>query len=120
MNRLLVFALVASVGSASAAFAEESLLTSGARHIQQIAIAESVASTTAASTIPAGAAVSIGQKPVPALQAGQATLKGSGLRKRTKWMIALGLGAGFAAGAWTIDHKVIDVTPSSLGTRLDK
>lgn len=120
MNRLLVFALVASVGNASAAFAEESLLTSGARHVQQIAVAESVSSTTSASTIPAGAAVSIGKKAAPAFQAGQSNLTGSGMKKRTKWMIGLGLGAAFAASAWTIDHNVLDVTPSSLGTRQDK
>ena len=41
------------------------------------------------------------------------------MRKRTKMMIAIGLGVGFAAGAYTIDHHVLDVTPSSLGTRQD-
>jgi hypothetical protein len=34
-------------------------------------------------------------------------------------MIYLAAGVGLAATAWTIDHKVVDVTPSSLGTRKD-
>jgi hypothetical protein len=114
MNRLLVFALVASVGNVSAAFAEDSLLKSGARHVEQIARVDSV---TAAST--AGAVASIGKSAAPALQAEQGNLAKSGMRKRTKMMIAIGLGVGFAASAWTIDHHVLDVTPSSLGTRQD-
>jgi hypothetical protein len=124
MKRFLAFALVASFGSASVAFADESLLTSGTRHTQQIARDDSagLASTAAAAptTIPAGLAVSVGKDAAPALQqTGPGTLARSGMRKRTKWMIALGLGVGFAASAWTIDHKVLDVTPSSLGTRED-
>jgi len=123
MNRLLIFALVASCGSASSAVAGESLLATGARHVQQIARADSAGSAVAVpatSTIPAGVAVSIGTATAPAFQqTGPGTLSRSGMRKRTKWMIALGLGVGFAASAWTIDHKVLDVTPSSLGTRED-
>ena len=34
-------------------------------------------------------------------------------------MIYIGLAVGFAASAWVIDHHVLDVTPSSLGTRQD-
>jgi hypothetical protein len=121
MNRLLVFALVAvaSIAHASIVFAEESLLESGARHVQQIATAESASFTAAASTSPAGAAVSIGNNAASSLQAEQPSLEKSGMRKRTKIMIALAIGAGFAASAWKIDHSVLDVTPSSLGTRKD-
>ena len=36
-----------------------------------------------------------------------------------KALIYIGLGVGFAAGAYTIDHHVLNVTPSSLGKRLD-
>ena len=55
------------------------------------------------------------------LQAGQGqpTLEGSGLRKRTKIMIALAAAVGFVAMAYTIDGRVEDNTPSSLGTRQD-
>jgi hypothetical protein len=34
-------------------------------------------------------------------------------------MIYLAAGVGLAGAAWTIDHHVVDVTPSSLGTRKD-
>jgi hypothetical protein len=123
MSRLIVFALVASCGSASSAVAGESLLTTGARHVQQLSRTDSAGSAVAVvarPTIPAGMAVSIGKGAAPALQqTAPGTLSNSGMRKRTKWLIVLGLGAGFAASAWTIDHKVLDVTPSSLGTRED-
>ena len=39
--------------------------------------------------------------------------------KGKKTLIYIGLAVGFAASVWTIDHKVLDVTPSSLGTRQD-
>lgn len=121
MYRLVVIALLASLGDASAAFAEGSLLKSGARHVQQLARSDSGSMVTAASPSPAGAGVAIGGKNVASLQTGPGpgTLSGSGMRKRTKLMIAIGIGAGFAAGAWTIDHHVLDVTPSSRGTRQD-
>ena len=119
MNRLLVFALVASIGNVSAAFAGEGLLASGARHVQQLAVTDTVASSTEAATLPAGAAVTVGQKAVPAFQAQGGTLSKSGMKKSTKMMIYLGLAVGFAASVWTIDHNVLDVTPSSLGTRKD-
>jgi hypothetical protein len=120
MNRLLVFALVASIGNASAAFAEESLLTSGARHVQQIAATDSAASATPAATLPAGAALTLGKKTSPAFQAQPAgTLSKSGMGKGTKAMIYLGLAAGFIGSVYAIDHGVKDITPSSLGTRKD-
>ena len=123
MKRFLAFALVASFGSASSAVAGESLLTAGARHVQQIARGDTVSAGTplaATSRVPAGLAVRIGADAPPALQqTGPGTLERSGMRKRTKWMIVLGLGVGFAASAWIIDHNVLDVTPSSLGTRED-
>jgi hypothetical protein len=125
MNRLLVFALVASIGNASAAFAEESLLTSGARHVQQIAVADSTASATTASattaaSLPAGSAVTVGKKSSPAFQAQQGgNLSKSGMGKGTKTMIYLGMAAGFVASVYAIDHGVKDITPSSLGTRKD-
>ena len=56
---------------------------------------------------------------MPAFQAQGGTLSKSGMKKSTKMMIYLGLAVGFAASVWTIDHNVLDVTPSSLGTRKD-
>jgi hypothetical protein len=127
MTRFLVLALVASVGHASVAFAGDSLLTSGARHIQQIARGQAADAPTGvtaaaplvAAPIPAGMAVAIAKPAASAFQEAPGTLARSGMRKRTKILIALGLGLGFAASAWTIDHKVLDITPSSLGTRED-
>ena len=49
----------------------------------------------------------------------QPILSKSGMKKSKKMMIYLAAGVGLAATAWTIDHKVVDVTPSSLGTRKD-
>ncbi len=101
MKRLLVFALVASLGNTSLAFAEGALLRSASRAAQQMAQAEA-------------------KKPVlAAVQVGQTGLASSGLSKGKKILIALVAGIGFAAAAYTIDQRVVDNTPSSLGTRQD-
>jgi hypothetical protein len=117
MNRLLAFALVASIGNASAAFAGESLLTSGARHVQQLAVSES-SSTSAAAAAPDGI-VPTARKATPSYQAEGGNLSKSGMGKAKKTLIYVGLAVGFAASVWAIDHHVLDVTPSSLGTRQD-
>jgi len=112
MKWLLVMALVVTIGQASAAFAGESILTSGARHAQALTVPVQV-STPDASQTPSSPA------PVAAYQGGGSTLSKSGMSKSKKAMIYIGLAVGFAASAWTIDHHVLDVTPSSLGTRKD-
>ena len=121
MNRLLVFALVASIGNASAAFAGESILTSGARHAHELAVAAAAANstTTVATPAPAGAIVKVGKKGTPSFQAEGGTISRSGMSKSKKMMIYAGLAAAFVATVWTIDHNVLDITPSSLGTRKD-
>ena len=120
MNRLLAFALVASIGNVSVAFAEESLLTSGARHVQQLAVADAVAASTTAATLPATAVMTLGTRTAPAYQQAEGgNLSKSGMKKSTKALIYIGIAVGFAASVWTIDHHVLDVTPSSLGTRQD-
>ena len=120
MNRLLAFALVASIGNASAAFAGETILTSGARHAQELAVADAAATSTAvAAPAPAGAIVKVGQKATPSFQAEGGTLSKSGMGKGKKTMIYAGLAAAFVLTVWTIDHNVLDITPSSLGTRKD-
>ncbi len=113
MNRLLVFALVASVSQASVAFAGESILTSGSRHVQELAV-----SGQAPGPAPSDVA-SVVKPAVSAYQASGANLSKSGMSKGKKAMIYIGLAVGFAASAWVIDHHVLDVTPSSLGTRQD-
>lgn len=118
MNRLLAFALVISIGNASAAFAGESILTSATRHAKAIAAAD-VTTAAPATTLPSGVVVASGITAPAAFQAQGGNLSRSGMSKGKKAMIYIGLAVGFAASVWTIDHKVLDVTPSSLGTRKD-
>lgn len=128
MSRLLVFTLVVTVGTSSAAFAGESLMQSASRIVQsaaaeQLGAAGSVAGTSAravsvATNNQAAWASRVGPPIAQAMQE-QPILSKSGMKKSTKLMIYLAAGVGLAATAWTIDHKVVDVTPSSLGTRKD-
>ena len=99
MRRSLVFALMLSLGHASVALAGETLLQSGKRITQQVAKAR-----------PASAVQ-------PALQAQTTTLAQTGMRKRTKFLIAMGIAGAFAGVAIAVDRGVEDSTPSSLGQR---
>ncbi len=125
-SRLLVLSLIASVGSGSIAFAEEGRLESGSRIVQEVGRARSLLAAANTRTIvasqvatpvnrididPARSEAREGQE--------QPVLSKTGIRKRTKIMIYLAVGVGFAATAYTIDHKVLNVTPSTLGTRKD-
>lgn len=112
MKRLFVLALAAIIGSASLASAGETILSSGARHAQQLAIGESTSSSTVGEAVAS-------QKPVAAFQGEAGNLSRSGMSKGKKAMLYAGLAVAFAASAYTIDHKVNNVTPSSLGTRKD-
>ena len=94
MKRSLVFALMLSLGHASVALAGETLLQSGKRITRQVA--------------KAGPARAV----QPALQA-QTTLAQSGMRKRTKFLIAMGIAGAFAGVAIAVDRGVEDTTPSS-------
>ena len=123
MKRLLVFALVGILGSAPVAFAEESILKSGARHVQQIAVAQSSASTAAAAllagTVTIGGKNTTGRKVAPSLQEQAGNLTKSGMPTWKKVAILAGIGVGTALTFYAIDQNVVDVTPSSLGTRQD-
>ena len=118
MKRLLVFALVATIANASAVFAGESILTSGARHVQQLAVADASSVSTATTPAPSGVAIPTQQK-APSYQQEGGTLSKSGMSKSKKLMIYSAIAVGFVASVWAIDHHVLDVTPSSLGTRQD-
>ena len=118
MKRLLVFALVATIANASAVFAGESILTSGARHVQQLAVADASSVSTATTPAASGVAVPTQQK-APSYQQEGGTLSKSGMSKSKKLMIYSAIAVGFVASVWAIDHHVLDVTPSSLGTRQD-
>ncbi len=124
MIRLLVFTLIASLGSGSAALAGETLVQSAARIVGEATQATGAATSSSTSSIAASHAATWATR-IPAgtnealLQAQGPVLSNSGMRKRTKVLIYLAAGVGFAATAYAIDHKVLDVTPSSLGTRKD-
>ena len=105
MIRLCVFALVLSLGNTSIAFAGEGLLASGTRRARE------AAARIVTGRPQAAAAAAVGQAP--------SAVSDSGIRKRTKLMIFVAAAVGFAATAYAIDHKVQDVTPSTLGTRED-
>ena len=117
MNRLLVFALVASISQASVAFAGESVLASGTRHVQELAANQ--ASSSSPEAVSVAAPSSVVKPAVLAYQAPAGNLSKSGMSKGKKAMIYIGLAVGFAASAYVIDHHVLNVTPSSLGTRQD-
>jgi hypothetical protein len=122
MSRLVVITLIASLAGSSAAFAGEGLMQSASR----IVLEQTVGTTPAAPAGDRGAATKHSAKwvrgvssPTAQAQQGQPMLSKSGMKTRTKVMIFLAAGVGLAATAYTIDHNVVDVTPSSLGTRKD-
>lgn len=98
MRRSLVFTLMISLGHAPVVLAGETLLQSGQRIARQVASAPPSPSVR------------------PALQA-QTTLAQTGMRKRTKLLIAMGIAGAFAGVAIAVDRGVEDSTPSSLGQR---
>ena len=102
---VLVFALVLVLGNTSAAVAGETLLASASRLAREAARAQ-----------PSSPAP---RRTLALAQQGPPVLASSGMSRRMKAIIWLAAGVGFAATAYTIDHKVQDNTPSSLGTRKD-
>lgn len=110
MKRILAFGLVLALGHSSVAFADSSLLSAGARHVQQ-----TVQQTPQRGVPVVGRSLAANT----AEQPGGTTLQSSGLRKRTKVMIAMAIAAGFAGSVLAIDSRVENNTPSSLGTRQD-
>jgi hypothetical protein len=115
MKRLFALALLVAISNSSVAFAGESLLAAGTRHVQQVTV-EATGPTAPTAT----AARPVGRPPAPALQAdGGRTLSKSGMSKGTKVLIYTGLIAGFVISAYEIDKHVLNLTPSSLGTRKD-
>ena len=109
VRRLVVLTLIGSLGGSSFAFAAESLLQSGLR-IAGEAGRES-AGKTEARLAPARAEALQGQ--------GEPAVVNSPMRKRTKILIFLAAGVGFGLAAYEIDHHVLNITPSTLGTRKD-
>ena len=112
MRRSLVFALILSLGHASMAIAGETLLQSGQRITRQVSEARPASAPKALEA----RRLRTGGDRQPALQS-QPGLAQSGLRKRTKILIAMSLAAAFAGAAYAIDSGVEDSTPSSRGER---
>jgi hypothetical protein len=132
MKRLLVLTLIgsmASLGSGTAAFAAEGFAQSAVRIAREAARVEAASSNTVAVAGSRTDAVVDSQasmwiKNVRSSTEAKAAqdagvLSESGMGKGKKAAIFLALGLGFAAAAWSIDHHVQDITPSSLGTRQD-
>jgi hypothetical protein len=122
MSRLVALTVVISLWASSLTFAGEGLMQSGVRIVQQQVTEDARPAPAAArSAAISNSAPSSGFSPsnAAATQEGPAVLSKSGMSKRTKVMIYLAAGVGLAGTAWAIDHKVLDVTPSSLGTRRD-
>jgi hypothetical protein len=110
MRRCLAIALVLWVGDAPAALAGETLLASATRVAREAARAEATSRTTS---------FEAPRSTLVAAQQGVPSLASSGMSRRKKTFIWLAAGFGFAATAYAIDHRVRDVTPSTLGTRQD-
>ena len=123
-SRLLVLSLIAAVGSGSIAFAEEGRPESGSRIVQEIGRAQGPLAAASTRMIVPSQVAALMKRIDPARNEAregqeQPALSKSGMRKRTKIMLYLAAGVGFGATAYTIDHKVLNVTPSTLGTRKD-
>ena len=111
-SRLLVLSLIASVGSGSIAFAEEGRLESGSRIVQEVGRARGLLAAANTRTIVASQVATPVNRIDPARSEAregqeQPVLSKTGMRKRTKIMIYLAAGVGFAATAYTVDHNAI-------------
>jgi hypothetical protein len=118
---LVVFAVALSLGSASAAFAGDSLLASGTRMVREAERSLTPGSLPRTTAPAKSAPAKPGTSAVPALaQTTSAVATSPRFSKRTKVLILVGAAVGYTAAALTIDHHVQDVTPSTLGTREDR
>ncbi len=113
MGRLVALGLTLSLVSATPALAGETLLQSATRAAETLARSEP-------SPSPRALQEKVARGGLQAAQAQQQPgLESTGMRRRTKLMIAVGVAAAFAAIAYSIDHGDVNNTPSTLGTRKD-
>jgi hypothetical protein len=121
MSRLVALTVAISLWASPLTFAGEGLMQSGTRIVQQQAreARPTPAPGRSLASNESAASNGLSASNAAAMQEGPAVLSKSGMSKRTKVMIYLAAGVGLGATAWAIDHKVVDVTPSSLGTRRD-
>jgi hypothetical protein len=123
-GRLVVLTLIGSLGSSSLAFAGESLLQSGLRiagEAGRVSVALPASDARRALTDRTGRLASrLTPVRAEALEGqGAPALATSPMRKRTKILIYVAAGVGFGVAAYAIDHHVLNITPSTLGTRKD-
>ena len=109
MTRLLLVALIVSLGLAPVAYADGLVLASAKRAAQDLAKSQTL-TPAAPSTDTAVRAAGV--------QAGGRDPGAGGWSKAKTW-IAIGVAGVFAAGAVVIQSKGEDTTPSNLGTRQD-
>jgi hypothetical protein len=125
MNRLFALGLIVTLGGTSTVFAGEPLLVSAIR------LARETSSTPAASSTSDGTATKeLGvtsfakaagvDRPALAAQQAGGAVSSTGMKRSTKALIIGGAAAAFFGVAYGIDHRVKDVTPSSLGQRHDE
>jgi hypothetical protein len=125
MKRLFTLALVVSLGVPSIAFAEGPIAQSAGKSIRETTM---VSETPAVKLEGASAgfesyAVKAAVRPAaPAAalaQQGGSAISQTGMKKSTKMLIYAAVAGAFVGTAYGIDHRVKNVTPSSLGTRHD-
>jgi hypothetical protein len=128
---LLALTLAVTLGAGSTVLADESLLQSTARAVQGVEREQGLVSSANAPRIVTGRPLvtTVTSQPMvnwlnPARSEAQqnqgtSAVSPSGMRKRTKALLFLAIGAGFLTSAHIIDSHVLDVTPSHLGTRAD-
>jgi hypothetical protein len=111
MSRLIVLVLVVALGNASVAFAGETLRDVAIRVTREVSLQKPLAPKPLVATgVQKNSANALGQEPA---------VSASGMRKRTKVLIYLTAAVAVVGSWYTIDHKVEDNTPSTLGTRAD-
>jgi len=99
-----------AIGHAPVAFAGGSIVQSATRMAQQ-AGRQAAPVLRASASAPARSAL--------AAQPPGGGLSASGMSKRRKLLVALVVGVSVVGAIYAIDHSVLDVTPSSRGTRKD-
>jgi hypothetical protein len=120
MKRLVAIVLIVTLGSASAAIAEESLLASAARAVRAMSGEQTVKQPKTERPLQMTSfAKAAGVREAALAQQQGGALSTSGLSKRSKTLIIAAVAVAYVGIAYGIDHKVRDVTPSSLGTRDD-
>lgn len=118
MSRVLAGVLMVSLVNPSVALAGETLLASATRLAREVVATEASRPQNAVAGKQIAPAVAIGEKrKASRYQDTPRGLEASGLGRRSKVLIALGIAASFVGVAMAIDSRVEDNTPSTKGER---